>query len=284
LIPSSIAKQATGIEWSDFTANAWAGCARIKALTGARSGCDICYAESFCANRLGMSWGPAAERRRFRTYAAKMRRLDRVAGRVGLRFSVFSLSLGDYLDPQIPDDWRADLIDVVEACHHLDVLLLTHRPHLARKLLPESWGRCPPTHVWPGVTIDHPLHGFRWHQHLDFWGATGRSWISAEPLAASLASLDLSAAAVTIYGGASGTSDPTWRFDPVWIEEHLERYGAGRLFFKQWGDFGPDGMRLGKKAAGRTWGEHTFDFTPWARNKNLLHAAAAEPDMAACAA
>lgn len=275
-IPRSIARMMTGIQWTDFSANAWGGCTPLLPVEGARSGCSICYAESFCCSRLGMSWGPRAPRRRFDSFAPRLRRLNRLAATTGLRFSVFSLSLGDWLDPEVDPTWRSHMIDVLEDCTHLNFLLLTHRPHLSRKLLPESWGTAPPTHVWPGVTIDHPLHGFRWRQHLDFWGHTGRAWISAEPLAASLACLDLSAAAVTIYGGASGTSDASWAFNPAWIEEHLDRYGPDRLFFKQWGDFGPNGQRLGKKEAGRLFaGNKTFDYTPWPLHRELVAAAAA---------
>lgn len=224
-----------------------------------------------------MSWGPRAPRRRFNGFGPRLRRLNRLAASTGLPFAVFSLSLGDWLDPEVDPAWRAELVDLVEECDQLNFLLLTHRPHLARKLLPESWGMAPPAHIWPGVTVDHPLHSFRWHQHLNFWGHTQRAWISAEPLTASLASLDLSAAAVTIYGGASGTTDPSWAFNPTWIDEHLDRYGPDRLFFKQWGDFGLDGQRLGKKEAGREFaGGRTFDYTPWPLHRELLTAAAGE--------
>lgn len=271
-IPSSIAKQMTGIEWTDFSANWWVGCRRVEANSGARSGCEICYAATFAENRLGMVWDQ--DRRQFVSVGYRMRRLDRLAEEAGMAFAVFSLSLGDWLDPETDPAWRAGMIDTVEACPHLTWLLLTHRPHLATRLLPGSWRTTPPANVWPGVTIDHPLHGRRWLQHADYWAHTGRAWVSAEPLAASLGTVNLTDAAVTIYGGASGTNDPTWEFNPDWVSEAVDRYGEEKVFFKQFGDF-RNGKRVGKKAAGRDLAGRIYDHTPWPRHRAELRSAAA---------
>ena len=274
MIPKSIARTMTGIEWSDFSGNAWAGCTRVPANAGGRSGCDVCYAATFARNRMGLGWGPGAARRELNGFHARMRRLDRLALATAMPFSVFSLSLGDWLDPETDPSWRAEMIETVEACRNLSWLLLTHRPHLAAKLLPGNWRTAPPSNVWPGVTVDHPLHGYRWTRHEAFWGHTGRAWVSAEPLAASLAGIDLSGAAVTIYGGASGVSDPSWEFNQDWVAEAITRYGEDRVFFKQFGDF-RDGQRIGKKAAGREMAGRVYDHTPWPRHRDLLRMAAA---------
>lgn len=99
-IPRSIASQMTGILWTDFSANAWTVCTRMPASTGARSGCDVCYAADYAQDRLKLGWGPGVERHRFSGFAAKARRLNRVATETGHRFAVFALSLGDWLDPE----------------------------------------------------------------------------------------------------------------------------------------------------------------------------------------
>ena len=164
-IPRSVAATMTGISWCDFTGNPWAGCTRVPANTGARSGCSICYAAEFARNRMGLAWGPGAPRRTMTSFQDRMRRLDSLAASTRMPFSVFSLSLGDYLDPEVDPAWRAAMVEAVEACTSLTWLLLTHRPHLAAQLLPASWRSAPPTNVWPGVTVDHPLHGRRWTQH-----------------------------------------------------------------------------------------------------------------------
>jgi protein gp37 len=273
LIAKSTARQMTGIQWTDFTGNAWTVCTRMPASSGAQSGCDICYAAEFVQNRLGYGWGAGVPRVSMKSFESRMHRLNPLARETGCRFSVFALSLGDWLDGEAPALFRASMIDTVEACTNLNWLLLTHRPHLAKKLVPAHWITDLPAHVWPGVTVDHPLHGFRWDQLRAVWGGTGRAWVSAEPLSGSLASLDLSDAAVTIYGGASGTRDAAWAFDPAWVEEHVARYGAARTFFKQHGDF-LDGVWVGKKAAGRHIAGKLYDNTPWPRHRQILAAAA----------
>lgn len=80
-------------------------------------------------------------------------------------------------------------------------------------------------------------------------------------------------AATIIFGGASGTSDPTWEFNPDWVTEAVDRYGDDRVFFKQFGDF-RDGVRVGKKAAGRDLAGRIYDHTPWPRHREQLRAAA----------
>jgi protein gp37 len=277
-IPRSIARTMTGIEWTDFSANAWTVCTRIPASAGARSGCEICYAATFAQQRLGTGWGPGAPRRRFPGFVGRVRQLNALAARTGLPFAVFALSLGDWLDPEADPAWRAELVDVVESCDALTWLLLTHRPHLAGRLLPLSWRDRPPANVWPGVTIDHALHGWRWRQHAEYWAHTGRAWVSAEPLASSLASVDLRHAACIVIGGASGTMDPTWAFDDRWVLEAADAYGEDRIFFKQRGDFA-DGRRVGKRAAGRVIRGRLYDRTPWPRHRELL-ARAGQPSAA----
>lgn len=273
MIPKSIANQMTGIEWADFTGNPWIGCTRVPASSGARSGCDICYAATFAGNRLGVAWGAEQPRRQASSFAARMRRLNRLALQTGLPFSVFSLSLGDWLDPEIDSAWRRAFIAIVEECQALTWLLLTHRPHLTGKLAPPDWRQSPPANVWPGVTVDHPRHAFRWVQHAEYWAHTGRAWVSAEPLAASLNEVHFKDFAVIVFGGASNTDDSSWEFRDRWVEEAVDRYGPDKLFFKQRGDI-VNGLRIGKKAAGRDIRGRLYDRTPWPRHRDILISAA----------
>jgi protein gp37 len=175
LISKSTARQMTGIQWTDFSGNPWTGCTRIVANRGARSGCDICYAATFAQNRMAQNWGPGAPRIARDPFHVRMRRLNKIARVTGYPFSVFTLSLGDWLDAEIAPALRSKLIDTVEECPNLSWLLLTHRPHLIKKLLPSMWTKSLPDNVWPGVTVDHPLHGRRWDQLRATWGGTGRA-------------------------------------------------------------------------------------------------------------
>lgn len=51
------------------------------------------------------------------------------------RRRVFSLSLGDWLDDEVPIEWLADMLDVIRQCPNLDWLLCTKRPELWRTRL-----------------------------------------------------------------------------------------------------------------------------------------------------
>ncbi|PWC89802.1 hypothetical protein TSH100_03965 [Azospirillum sp. TSH100] len=281
LIPRSIAKAMTGISWASFTANAWGGCTELAGTAGAKSGCAICYARTFLERKHLVRWGAGERRVRFASWRARVLRLDRMARETGLRFSVFAFSLADWLDPEVPPAWREEFCAIVEACTHLDWLLLTHRPHLARKLAPPAWVERLPDHVWPGVTVEHATHGFRLAHLADVWGDSGRLWVSAEPIGGSLAGVDLSIAACIILGGASNTTDPEWAPAPEHIGEVLEAY-PDQVHFKQWGVFGADGAFHGRKErAGRAWNGAQYDWTPWPRHRELLKAAAQAERMAA---
>ncbi|MBB3268303.1 protein gp37 [Azospirillum sp. OGB3] len=275
LIPRSLASLLTGISWSSFTINAWNGCTEVPASSGGRSGCVICYARTFSERKGWARWGAGQPRHQFSGWKARARRLDRMARETGLRFAVFAFSLADWLDAEVDPSWRSEFTTVVEECTNLDWLLLSHRPHLARKLAPASWRNTLPPHVWPGVTVEHAAHGFRLDQLAELWGDTGRMWVSVEPIAGSLATVDLSPACCIIVGGASNTDDLAWVPNPVHVAEILEAYPQ-RTHFKQWGVFDVAGVHRGtKERAGRDWNGQQYDWTPWSRHRHLLTRAAA---------
>lgn len=260
-----LARDGTGISWADFTANAWIGCTRVKAVKGALSGCDWCYAESQARHYRWAVWGDGEARMHTVGFDAKVDKLQRAAVALGRRFSVFSLSLGDWLDPEVSEERRRRLVDAVERSPDLDWLLLTHRPHLIRKLAWASWRAALPANIWPGVTVDHALHGRRWDQLLEAWGSTGRCWVSAEPLLSSMAGVDFDQAVCVIAGGASNTHDERFALEPAHVHELVERYGR-KLHFKQWGTF-RHGQHMSKEAAGRDLDGMVHDWTPWRRSK-----------------
>jgi protein gp37 len=272
-IPRSIAAEMTDITWTSFSLNAWAGCTPIPGTANAPSGCDICYARTYAERKWPARWGTGQPRHLFKDWRQRARRLDKMAAESALRFSVFALSLGDWLDPEILPIWREDLIAVIEETHHLDWLLLTHRPQLARQVLPSSWIANLPPHVWPGATLDHAAYAHRWHSLLDTWGTTGRCWVSAEPLATSLAAVDLSAASVVIVGGASNTTSPTWHLPTDIVTELLNAY-PGHVHFKQWGTVaGPTTNRI---LTDRSVNDTLYDWTPWPRHRDILTARATD--------
>lgn len=132
----------TSIEWADHTFNPWIGCTKVS------PGCANCYAEAMDSRFHGNKhWGKGAPRRR--TSEANWKqplRWNDEAGvegwqrsfSVGHRPRVFCASMADWLDDEIPAEWRVDLFQLVAATENLDWLLLTKRPENFRRLAHEA--------------------------------------------------------------------------------------------------------------------------------------------------
>lgn len=195
--------EGTKIQWTDDTHNFWQGCTKVS------PGCANCYAEARDKRFTGgIHWGPGAPRQRSKSFDAPLRWNLRphTCDKCGESFTaqilkpndghtfkdsdgvvkhctnntfhrrrVFSLSLGDWLDPEVPIEWLADMLDVLRRCPNLDFLLLTKRPELWRERIheamktttnhPESlklwnwldqWHRNveAPSNVWIGTTVE----------------------------------------------------------------------------------------------------------------------------------
>jgi protein gp37 len=193
----------TRIEWADHTFNPWIGCTKVSPA------CDHCYAETLATARLGVQWGPHAERRR--TAESTWRQplaWNRKAERAGRRYRVFCASLADVFDNAVPTEWLVDLLDLIRITQHLDWLLLTKRPQLIRRRLQEAFDTLargidrgdllawigawlhgePPAHVWLGTTVENQAEADRRIPHLLAVPAAKR-FLSMEPL---LGPVDLS--------------------------------------------------------------------------------------------
>lgn len=178
----------TKIEWCDDTHNFWRGCAKVPG----RPGCANCYAEKLVTARLGGTWGKGAPRVRAKDFDAPIRwnkkpwvcdacgkasdGLARNQCDCGVKFHrrrVFSLSLGDWLDDEVPIEWLADMLDVIRRCPNLDFLLLTKRLDLFDRRLQDAINICermggleiwlrlwahegtPPHNVWLGCSVEN---------------------------------------------------------------------------------------------------------------------------------
>jgi hypothetical protein len=68
---------------------------------------------------------------------------------------VFVESMGDTFEdnPQL-DEWRKELLDLIESCDHMDAMLLTKRPQNIRNMVPPHWLENWPRHVMVGTTVE----------------------------------------------------------------------------------------------------------------------------------
>ena len=147
------------IEWCHHTFNPWTGCTKVG------PGCDHCYAEGWAKRSGIVQWGPSAERRR--TSEANWRnplKWNAEAKRLGIRYRVFCASLADVFDNEVPDEWRADLFDLIARTPNLDWLLVTKRIGNVERMVmdalrtmfvrtnqePTTW---PWANVWLGITV-----------------------------------------------------------------------------------------------------------------------------------
>jgi len=291
-------KTRTKISWVDFTINFWEGCTKVSA------GCQHCYAEAR-DNRYaeGRHWGPGAPRRKsvsaMRDLAAINRRfglegdltlveckttherwiagkepapahcmsndmLDISACKI-VKPQVFSLSLGDILDPEVPDAWLGEALAMIGQARNCEFLLLTKRPELwSNRITDAAKWACNNGSKATVEAVERFLTGE--HPHVA-WGATvensatatrighlaripaARRFISCEPLlgdpgisphlfaTAGIAKIDL-----VITGGESG---PMARpMHPVWLDRIARACSIHGVphHFKQWGTWAPADM------------------------------------------
>lgn len=111
----------SAISWTDATFNPWIGCTKVSPA------CDRCYAERDNSRRGWVEgWGPGIPRRRTKTWGDPLK-WDRKAAETGRPLRVFCASLADVFDNEVPQEWRADLWDLIEQTKHLRWILLTKR-------------------------------------------------------------------------------------------------------------------------------------------------------------
>lgn len=248
----------SAIEWTDHTFNPWIGCTKVS------PGCDRCYAETLATNRLGVAWGPHADRRR--TAESTWRQplaWNRKAQREGRPARVFCASLADVFDNNAPSGAREALWDLIDATPYLDWLLLTKRPQNIARMLPHNYM---PPNIWLGTTVETQQEAERRIPHLLEVPAKVR-FLSCEPL---LGPVDLERIEVPrVYGSAlmgsltgirrdhhgrtldvghprihwviaGGESGPGARpSHPDWFRSLRDQCSAAGVpfFFKQWGDW-----------------------------------------------
>lgn len=247
----------SGISWTDNTFNPWIGCTKVSPA------CDFCYAETWDNRFGGARWGPKAARTRTKIRNwNKVRKWNRIAAEEGTKTIVFCASLADVFDNHktILPEWRADLWDLIRETENLAWMLLTKRPQNILKYLPADWGEGY-ANVALGASAENQVEADRRIPILLDVPAACR-FLSMEPL---LSQVNIPSDALgegrisyLIAGGESGNearpSDPSW-FTSVRDQAIAADVG---FHFKQWGEYGETGERVGVDLAGnilegRTW-------------------------------
>lgn len=226
------------IEWTEATWNPVTGCSEVS------PGCAHCYAKTFAERWRGVPGHPYEQGFDLRLWPARLEqplrwRRPRV---------IFVNSMSDLFHEGIPDDYIAQVFDVMVQAKHHTFQVLTKRHERLGDLAPQlPW----PTNVWMGVTIENR----RFVHRADYLRGVPAAvrFISAEPLLGPLEGLDLDDIDWLIAGGESGPRHR--RIDEAWVTELRDRCSQQDVafFFKQWGGTRP--KTGGRELHGRTWDE-----------------------------
>jgi protein gp37 len=173
----------TAIAWTDHTFNPWIGCQKVS------EGCRNCYAER--QNNDRFHWVKEWGKDYWRTSEANWKKpiqWARQAVKDGVVKRVFCASLADVFDPNVSEQWRIDLWDLIldtEEIGGLEWLLLTKRPENISKMFEDMMQV---TNVRMGVTAEkQEMADKRIPILQDSW--EGKNFISVEPM---LSNIDLS--------------------------------------------------------------------------------------------
>ena len=200
------------ISWCDHSLSFWLGCTKVS------PGCENCYAETLMDKRFHrVKWGAGQPRvERLDAARAECLKWERKAAKTGVRPRVFVNPCADWLDPDVPVEWLAFLLDTIRLCPAMDFLLLTKRPENFKNRLNQfsasafsrdlAWicakwfDAHPPANVWVGATIENQAMADKRIPELLKIPAQVR-FLSVEPM---LGTLDLSH--VYMIGGGSAIS------------------------------------------------------------------------------
>ncbi|NQU16146.1 MAG: phage Gp37/Gp68 family protein, partial [Desulfobacteraceae bacterium] len=227
----------TKIEWTEQTWNPSTGCTKVS------PGCQHCYAETM-ARRLkamrvkGYEKGFSLALHPYRLNEPLVRRKPTM---------YFVNSMSDLFHEDIPDDFIAQIFDVMKQTPHHTFQVLTKRTERMVRFL-ES--REVPDNAWIGVTVENREHGLPRIECLRKAKARIR-FLSMEPLLEDIGDFDLTDIQWVIVGGESGPKARPMK--QKWIENikyRCETFNA-HFFFKQWGVWGADGIKRSKRANGR---------------------------------
>lgn len=266
----------SSIEWTEHTWNPVTGCTKVS------PGCKHCYAEVM-ARRL-QAMGAQGYERGFELSLHPERLAQPLRRKTPTVYFVNSMS--DLFHEDVPDTYIDSVFAVMALAGHHTFQVLTKRSarmaeysvalgtlagfnrlEVAAQQLGFTLSNgetsivpWPIPNVWLGVSVEDRKYGVSRIADLQRAPAAVR-FLSVEPLLEDLGALDLSGLHWVIVGGESGHGARPMHAE--WADSIQKQASAQKVafFFKQWGAWGPDGVRRSKKRngrelAGREWSEY----------------------------
>ena len=243
--------QISKIEWTDATWNPTIGCTKIS------PGCKHCYAETM-AKRCQAMGVPGYKENGF-SLTLMHDRLDAPLHR-RTPTVYFVNSMSDLFHEGVPNNYITKVMNVARQCPQHVFQVLTKR---ADRLPVYFRDHSVPKNVWLGVSVEDKKYGV---PRIDFLRSVRAKtrFLSVEPLLEDVGELNLTDIHWVIVGGESGHKSrpmkPDWALN---VLRQCQEQGVP-FFFKQWGQFGEDGVKRNKKAngrllMGREWNEMPHD-------------------------
>lgn len=224
------------IEWTDKTWNPVTGCTKKS------EGCVHCYAEVMARRLKGM--GKPKYKNAFRL-TLQPKALDEPKSWTKSH-NIFVCSMGDLFHEKVPFAYIDKVMQTITETPQHRYQILTKR---AERMHEYFTNHSIPSNVWLGVTVESKKNIFR-IDYLRDLNAPVR-FLSCEPLLEDLEDLNLLGINWIIVGGESGM-----QARPMKSEWLLNIYQQAKkqhiaFFFKQWGTWGPDGIKRNKHANGK---------------------------------
>jgi len=237
------------IEWTDYTHNFWTGCTKVSPA------CDHCYAETISLRYKRAVFGKDETRwRPSKDTLQKPLLWNKKAKKNGERKRVFTLSMGDFFDTEVPLEWREEAWEMIKKTNYLDWLVLTKRVNKIIECLPQDFQshKAKWRHVWIGCTVENQEIADLRVPLLQKVPSSVK-FLSVEPLLGPIEFQSLEGIDWVIVGGESGLNhrpmEEKWVMD---IKKQCEQAGV-KFFFKQWGGRTPKAN--GRELKGKTYEE-----------------------------
>lgn len=227
----------TKIEWTDRTWNPITGCTKHSA------GCAHCYAETM-ARRLCSMHLPKYKNAFQLTLHPESLEEPKQWKR---GHNIFVCSMSDLFHEQVPFEFVDKVMKTIEDTPQHRYQLLTKRPE---RMAEYFCTHKVPKNAWLGTTVENVTSKSR-IAYLQAIPNVNVRFLSCEPLLEDLGNLDLQGIHWVIVGGESG---PLARpMKPDWVMKIWEQTKKAKVafFFKQWGTWGPDGIKRSKHANGK---------------------------------
>ena len=226
------------IDWTDYSWNPVTGCSKVSA------GCANCYAERH-AKRF---WGE----RKFTDIVCHEDRLNYPFS-IKQPARIFVNSMSDLFHEKVSYEFIEKVVRVIAKCPQHQFIVLTKRPEMLKSFF-DAYPA--PPNLIAGVSVEDQRSADERVPLLMETNVRYRA-ISAEPLLGHISIMKLVARQNrildwVIVGGESGPGARV--MDEGWALDLLTECSRPLLgipfYFKQWGEYNENGVRVGKAAAG----------------------------------